>query len=207
MKLYHMSDSLQAGMELVSDFKRNAGLAEPFVKALRFNRDVFFAMMLNAYYFGEVLAKYKMTGMPTNETKWACEGVFEFIRRTEFPDQCSRLKSNYYYDTLEKCGKLYRDGWANASEEKRQKIRLFEVEVDGRIGKYDMVLFDKAYDLLADLQSPDGITEIFDLARAYFQGTYTSNPIIEILSDGKARAINDMGLVEKFGPNLSSDVS
>lgn len=192
MKLFHMSDSLQVEMELVSDYKRNAGLAEPFVKALQFNQDVFFAMILNAFYLGEVLAKYKMTGMPTNETKWACEGLFEYIRRTEFPEQCSRLKSNYYYDTLDNCRKLYCEGWENASEEKRQKIRLFEVEVNGRICKYDMVLFDRAYDLLADLDSPDGITEIFELARSYFRGECSQNPVIEILSDGKATATNDV---------------
>ena len=192
MKLYHMSDSLSVGTELVPDYKRNAGLAEPFVKALQLNQDVFFAMMLNAFYFGEVLAKYKMNGMPTNETKWACEGLFEYIRRTEFPDQCSRLKSNYYYDTLENCKKLYFEDWGNASEEERQKIRLFEVEVDGKMCKYDMILFDKAFDLLADLESPDGIAEIYDIARAYFRGTFSQDSIIEILSDGKATAIKDI---------------
>lgn len=193
MKFFHMSDSLQVGMELVLDYKRNAGLAEPFVKALQFNQDVFFAMILNAFYFGEVLAKYKMTGMPTNETKWACEGLFEYIRRTEFPDKCSRLKSNYFYDSLENCKKLYFEGWANASEEKRQKIRLYEVEVEGRICKYDMVLFDKAYDLLAELESSNGITEIYDIARSYFRGECSQDSIIEILSDGKATAIEDIG--------------
>lgn len=192
MKLYHMSDSLSVGEELISDYKRNAGLAEPFVKALQFNQDVFFAMLLNAFYFGEVLAKYKMSGMPTNETKWACEGLFEYIRRTEFPDKCSRLKSNYYYDMLENCKKLYFEDWGNASEEERRKIRLFEVEVDGDLCKYDMTLFDKAYDLLADLESPEGVAEIYDIARTYFQGTLSQDYIIEILSEGKAIAISDI---------------
>ena len=192
MKLYHMSDSLSVGTELVPDYKHNAGLAEPFVRALQFNQDVFFAMILNAFYVGEVLAKYKMSGMPTNETKWACEGIFEFIRRTEFPDKCSRLESNYFYDTLENCKKLYYEDWGNAPEEERQKIRLFEVEVDGKMCKYDMVLFDKAFDLLADLESPDGITEIFDIARDYFRGTLTQDSVIEILSDGKATANKDI---------------
>lgn len=192
MKLYHMSDSLQVGAELVSDYKHNSGLAEPFIKALQFNRNVFYAMILNASYVGEVLAKYKMSGMPTNETKWACEGLFEFIRRTEFPDKCSRLKSNYYYDTLESCKKLFYEGWGNAPEDEREKIRLFEVEVEGRICKYDMVLFDKAYDLLGNLDSPDGMKEIFDIARAYFRGDCTQDAVMEILSDGKAMAVNDI---------------
>ena len=192
MKYFHMSDSLQVGTELVLDYKRNAGLAEPFVKALQFNQDVFFAMILNAYYLGEVLAKYKMSGMPTNETKWACEGLFEYIRRTEFPDKCSRLKSHYFYDSLENCKKLYFEGWANASEEERKKIRLFEVEADGNICKYDMVLFDKAYDLLADLESSNEIKEIYDIARAYFRGECTQNPVIEILCNGNATAIDDI---------------
>ena len=54
MKLYHMSDSLTVEEELISDYKHNAGLAEPFVKALQFNQDVFFAMLLNDF----TLAKY-----------------------------------------------------------------------------------------------------------------------------------------------------
>lgn len=197
MKLYHMSDSLQVGTELVSDYKQNADLAEPFVKALQLNRDVFYAMILNAYYLGEVLAKYKMSGMPTNETKWACEGLFEFIRRTEFPDKCSRLQSIFYYDTLENCKKLYYEGWANASEEKKQQMRLFEVEVEGRICKCDMALFDKAYDLLDDLKAPNGIDEIYDVARAYFRGDCSQDSIIEILSDGKATAIEDISTLLK----------
>lgn len=192
MKLYHMSDTLQSGDVLASDYKRNAGLAEPFVRALQCSRDVFYAMILNAYYVGEVLARYDMRGMPTNETKWACEGLFEYIRRTEFPEKCSRLKSNYYFDTLESCKKLYLEGWKNASAEEKQKIRLFEVEVDGRNCKYDMQLFDRAYDLLADLESPDGIAEIYEIARAYYRGDCTENSVMEILSEGKAVAMQEI---------------
>ena len=59
MKLYHMSDSLSVGTELVPDYKRNAGLAEPFVKALQLNQDVFFAMMLNAFYLERYLQNIK----------------------------------------------------------------------------------------------------------------------------------------------------
>ena len=40
-------------------YKRNAGLAEPFVKALQLNQDVFFAMMLNAFYLERYLQNIK----------------------------------------------------------------------------------------------------------------------------------------------------
>lgn len=41
-----------------------------------------------------MLDKFGMKNMATNYTKWAVEGVFEFIRRTEFPESYCRLTSN-----------------------------------------------------------------------------------------------------------------
>lgn len=66
------------------------------------------------------------------------------------------------------------------------------MEGDGDLCKYDMTLFDKAYDLLADLESPDEVAESYDIARAYFRGTLSQDYTIEILSEGKAKVINDI---------------
>ena len=85
MILYHMSDTLAEGKELTPDYKKNSSLVEPFVKALDISVEMFQTLMLNAGYFGSVLEKYHLSGMPTHEIKWGTEGIFEYIRRKEFP--------------------------------------------------------------------------------------------------------------------------
>ena len=82
MKVYHMSDTLQLGMSLQRDYKKNMELTLPFVQALERSEDCFYAMFFNAKYLRAVLGKFGMKDMATNYTKWAVEGVFEYIRRS-----------------------------------------------------------------------------------------------------------------------------
>ena len=119
MILYHMSETLQLGDEVKLDYKEYSDLAEPFVKALNFSYDAFYGMFMNANYVGNVLAKYNLKGMPTHEIKWATEGIFEYIRRKEFPEKCNRLNSIYYFDDIDKCKKLYTEDWENATPEEK----------------------------------------------------------------------------------------
>ena len=190
--LYHMSQTLQLGDEVKPDFKGYADLAEPFVKALNYSHETFYAMFLNAGYVGAVLAKYDLKGLPTHEIKWATEGVFEYIRRKEFPDTCSRLTSTYYFDDLEKSKKLYIEDWEEMTPEEREKTKLFEMEVDGNYLEADMELFDEAFDLIWDMESPQVLEEVFELARKYFRGERSDEPEMEILSDAKAVARKDL---------------
>ena len=192
MILYHMSQTLRLGDEMKSDYKGYADLAEPFVKALKFGHDTFYAMFLNASYVGSVLAKYNLTGMPTHEIKWATEGIFEYVRRKEFPDKCSRLTSAYYYDDLDKCRKLYIEDWEGMTPEDRRKTRLYEMEVEGNCLEADMNLFDEAFDIIWEMESPQILDEVFEIARKYFRGERSAEPIMEILSDGKAVASKDL---------------
>ena len=85
MILYHMSESLEEGKELTPDYRKNASLIEPFVRALNTSVEMFQILMLNADYFGSVLAKYNLGGMPTHEIKWGTEGIFEYVRRKNSP--------------------------------------------------------------------------------------------------------------------------
>lgn len=194
MILYHMSDTLKVGDALVPDHKKNRALVEPFIKALKINRETFLAMLLNAEYFGSVLAKYGMAGMPTNEPKWAAEGVFEFVRRAEFPDSCGRMSSNYFYPDLKLCRELYEEDWGEASAEERAKIKLFEVEVEGGTASYDMRLFDEAFDLLCEDATQDAVARCMALARRYFRGERGETPVMELLGDGKAVALRELPL-------------
>ena len=172
-----MSETLQLGDEVKLDYKEYSDLAEPFVKALNFSYDAFYGMFMNANYVGNVLAKYNLKGMPTHEIKWATEGIFEYIRRKEFP---------------EKCKKLYTEDLENATPEEKEKIKLFEMEVSGNILECDMTLFDEALDLVWDLEDPDQLEEIFEIARRYFRGEKGDEPVMEIISDGIAVAKRDI---------------
>lgn len=192
MILYHMSETLQLGDEVKLDYKEYSDLAEPFVKALNFSYDAFYGMFMNANYVGNVLAKYNLKGMPTHEIKWATEGIFEYIRRKECPEKCNRLNSIYYFDDIDKCKKLYTEDWENATPEEKGKIKLFEMEVSGNILECDMTLFDEAFDLVWDLEHPDQLGEIFEIARKYFRGEKGDEPVMEIISDGKAVAKRDI---------------
>ena len=122
MRLYHMSDTLKLGDEMVLDFKNTMSLAQPFVQALEQSEDCFYAMVLNGKYLRAVLGKFKLWEW-TDYVKWSVEGAFEYIRKTEFPDCVSRIRCNYFYDNLDACKILYDYDWGQASEEERMDER------------------------------------------------------------------------------------
>lgn len=184
MLLYHMSDTLRVGQELTADHKKNSELVEPFVKALNNSTETFLNLLLNAEYFGSVLAKYGLAGMPTHEIKWATEGIFEYVRRHEFPECCSRVRCNYYYQDLNLCKELYFDDWGSAPKEERDKIRLFEVEVAGRVEAYDMRIFDDVFDEMYEHTTVGDIRRYMDRARAYYRGEKGKTPVVELIGDG-----------------------
>lgn len=189
MKLYHMSDTLKLGDEMAPDFKKTTSLAQPFVQALERGEDCFYAMVLNGKYLRAVLGKFKLREW-SNYVKWSVEGAFEFIRKTEFPDCCSRLKCSYFYDDLPSCRILYEYDWGEASEEERNQIRLFEVELDAdAVERRDMRVYDEAYDAMWER---DDIKTVLSCARRYFSGEQTAEPVWEILSDKPAKAVKDI---------------
>lgn len=192
--LYHMSDTLKLGDEMSLDYKRQLELAEPFTQALAYSRDCFWAMYLQGKYLRAVLRKFKMREW-SNYVKWSMEGVFEYVRRTEFPDCCCRLKANYFFDNLESARTLYQLDWGQASQEERDAIRLFLVELDDPDpARYDMRLFDEAFDGLWETDAPEDalLTKALDCARRYFSGKQSPEPVLEILSEKPARAVRDV---------------
>lgn len=190
MKVYHMSDTLDLGMELSPNYKKNWDLAEPFVRALERSLDCFYGVYFSAKFLGAVLDRFGMADMQTDYAKWAAEGVFEYVRRREYPQCCCRLKCNYYFDDISSCRELFEIDWGRAAEEERTRIRLFEVELSAAdVCRYDMRLFDQAYD---DIWEKDDINNAIHYARRYFSGDKTNSPIWEIASDRKAVAIRDL---------------
>ena len=189
MIVYHMSDTLQLGDELKTDYKRTMDLALPFVQALEQSTDCYYAMVLNGKYMRAVLGKFRLWEW-SDYIKWSVEGAFEYIRRTEFPDTCSRIQCNYFYDSLENCKILYEYDWGQASEEERAGIHLYEVELaDEHPQILDMRIYDEAY---TAMEEREDVAYILDCARRYFAGKQSRNPVWEIMSNKNAKAVKDI---------------
>lgn len=189
MILYHMSETLKLNDEMKPDFQRNRRLVEPFVQALEQSKDCFYAMVLNGKYLYAVLCKEKLREW-SDYAKWATEGAFEFIRKTEFPDSYGRMTSNYFYDTLLESKRLFEEGWGCESEEVQHSVHLFEIDVaDTAPECRDMNLFTEAYDVMAETQN---IEQVLSCARRYFAGEQTAEPVWEIISDKPAKAVKDI---------------
>lgn len=189
MKLYHMSDTLQLGDTMQPDFKRTMRLAEPFIQALEKSEDCFYAMVLNGKYLRAVLGKFKLWEW-SDYIKWSVEGAFEYIRKTEFPNCCSRIQCNYFYDNLEDCKTLYEFDWGQASQEERDQIHLFEMELEAEtVEKRDMRVYDEAY---TAMEEREDVETVLECARRYFAGDQTDNPVWEITSEKPAKAVKDI---------------
>ena len=189
MKLYHMSQSLQLGDVLIPDYQKTMELVQPFVQALERSVDCFYAMVLNGKYMYALLGKFKLWEW-SDYAKWATEGAFEFIRKTEFPHCYGRISSNYFFDNLPDCRKHYACDWANESKEEQEKVHLFEVEVEDEAPqRRDMNIYDEAYDALSTSQD---VQSVLDCARRYFRGEQTEAPVWEIMSTKPAKAVGDI---------------
>jgi len=189
MLVYHISQTLSPGKILQPDFDGKSEFCQPFIQALTRSEDCFYGMLLNGKYLYAILNKVNMREW-SNYAKWATEAVFEFIRKTDFPDCYSRLNSNFFYDNLDDCQNLYASAWSDESEADRQKVRLFEIELDDPAPqKRDMMLYDEAFDAIADTQdTPHAIA----CARAYFSGKHTATPVWEIISNRPAKVSRDI---------------
>ncbi len=189
MIVYHMSETLQLGGILQADYQDKMELVQPFVQALERGTDCFYAMVLSAKYVRAVMRKSGMREW-SNHAKWSVEGAFEYIRKTEFPQCCSRINCNYFYDSLPYCKRLFDYDWGDEPKEVRDAIHLFEVELkDESPWRFDMHLFDEAYDVM---EGGENILKVLDCARSYFAGESSMEPVWELMSDKPAKAVRDI---------------
>lgn len=188
MRLYHISQTLKLGETLSPGYQKLSDLSEPFCQGLERGMNCFYAMLLNGKYMFAVM---KRSGLRewADYAKWATEGVFEYIRRREFPEAVSRLACVYYYDNLDDCKRLYEEDWGAETPEEREKVRLFAVDLEDPMPhRRDMCLYDEAYDAVQG-QDPEAALE---LARRYFRGEASQKPVWEILSDKPGKAVEDL---------------
>ena len=189
MILYHYSQTLKEGDRLVPGYVDYMDLCEPFIKALERSRDCFFGMLLSGRYMFSVLDRSGLRQW-ADYAKWATEGLFEFVRKTEFPQCVSRLHCSYFCTSLDDARKAFIEGWGEEDEDEQEKVHLFEVEVtEDSLQMRDISVFDAAYDALNDDQDVETAVE---LARKYFSGGHGDEPYWEYLSSGDAVAVKDV---------------
>ncbi|MBQ3237144.1 MAG: hypothetical protein IJA92_06400, partial [Oscillospiraceae bacterium] len=70
-----------------------------------------------------------MRDMQTNYVKWATEGIFEYVRKTEFPESYSRLLSNYFYDNVADIKRLFEVDWNMKEKTERFDFHVYDIEV------------------------------------------------------------------------------
>ena len=181
-RLYHMSQTLQLGDSLQPDFLQKKERYQPYIQALR-----------NGGNSINDLIEYqrKDASVDWNElVKCIVEGVFEYIRETEFPMIPSRLNCSYYFEGLEHFETLYQAGWAQEPLEKQALVHLFEIEIEEeQLHRFDMCVFDEAYDVMLERQD---LQFVIDSAKKYFSGGHTAEPMWEVMSDKPATAVKDI---------------
>lgn len=189
MIVYHYSQILKEGDRLEPGHLDFTDLCEPFIKALEHSRDCFFSMLLNGKYMFAVLDRSNLRYW-ADYAKWATEGLFEFVRKTEFPQCVSRLHCSYFCTDIDDAVRMFNEDWGEEDEEEAEKVHLFEVEVpENSLEMRDIAVYDAAYDALNDDQDVDAAIE---LARKYFSGGHGDEPNWEYLSAGDAEAVKDI---------------
>ena len=189
MIVYHYSQTLKAGDCLEPGHLDFTDLCEPFMQALAHGRDCFFGMLLNGKYMFALLNRSNLRYW-ADYAKWATEGLFEYVRRTEYPQCVSRLKCNYFCADLNDCIRMFNEDWGEEDEEERKKVHLFEVEVPkDSLEMRDISVYDAAYDAINDEQDVDAA---IGHARKYFEGHCGAKPNWEYLSASDAKAVKDI---------------
>ena len=186
MKLYHYSvDSYKGAEHLISDYKNNYRFAEPYILALRQSRDIFQATFFATMYMSREMKALKLRKFE-NYQKDAVEGIFEYVRETEFPKDTSRLRCVYYCESLQEALDYAREDCFADGLFTEEQVALLEVEVDDNsIRRYDQSFFNDAQQAI----EANDIEAVFACARCYYSGQRSEDPVIEVVADGYNRVL------------------
>lgn len=189
MKLYHYSvDSYQGAKHLTNDYKNNYQFAEPYILALRESREVFKTVFFATMYMSR---EVKALGLRKYENyqKDAVEGIFEYVRETEFPNDTSRLRCVYYCESEQEALDYAQDDCLSNGLFTKEQVVLLEVEVEeSRIRRYDQSF----YNLASEAIERNDIDSAFAYARQYFSCQRSNNPLIEVVADGDNRVLRSI---------------
>lgn len=130
MKLYHYSvDSYKGAKHLTNDYKNNYQFAEPFILALRESRETFNAVFFATMYMSREVKELGLRKYE-NYLKCAVEGIFEYVRETEFPNETSRLRCVYYCESKQEALDYAQEDCISNGLFTKDQVILLEVEVE-----------------------------------------------------------------------------
>lgn len=188
MKYYHYSVTYKGGASLVNDYNHRYQDAEPFLLALQNGKDTFLSTYYSALYLERQIKELQLRHYE-NCPKDTTEAIFEFVRRTSYPNEISRIKCVYYCETLDAAIQCAREDWIDCGDKTKEEVKILSVEVDEkRVGKYDQTFFNDAYEAV---QRNDFETA-FAKAQMYFSGALAAQPVIEVLSDGENHIMEEI---------------
>ena len=193
MILYPYSvESYQSGDSLYNDFKKLHRFVEPFLFALQKSEECFWSTYFSIMAYSRELCALGLRKRE-NYLKDAIEGVFEYIRQTEFADDSvSRIGCVYYCETKEEAITYLNDDCINSGEFTVAQVKLLEVEVeDDSVYRYDQSFYNQAEYIM---EMERDLRKVEELARKYFSKERTEEPLIEILSDGKNKILREISL-------------
>lgn len=193
MILYHYSvDSYQSGYSLYNDYKKLYRFAEPFLFALQKSEECFWSTYFSAMAYSRELCALGLRKRE-NYLKDAIEGIFEYVRQNEFCDvSVSRIGCVYYCETKEEAIAYLNDDCIKSGEFTVAQVKLLEVDVeDESVYRYDQSFFNQAECIM---ETEMDLRKVEELARKYFAQRRTENPLVEILSDGKNKILQEIAL-------------
>jgi hypothetical protein len=191
MTLYHYSvDSYQSGGKLINDFKKQFRFAEPFMLALQKSEECFWGAYFAAMSYSRELCALGLR-KHENYIKDAVEGIFEYVRRRDYPDSsASRVGCVYYCESKEEALRYLKDDCIDNGDFTVDQVKLLEVEVDATtVFRYDQTFFNDAVDIMEESRD---LARVMALAGRYYSGERSDNPLIEILADGENRIIAEI---------------
>ncbi len=190
MKLYHYSvDSYNGAKQLTNDYKNHYSFAEPYILALRESREVFNAVFLATMYMSREVKALNLRKYE-NYQKDAVEGIFEYVRETEFPNETSRLRCVYYCESEKEAVDYAMEDCIASGLFTKEQVILLEVEVEeSRVRRYDQSYYNFAWEAI----ERNDIESVFMYARKYFSGQQTDTPLIEVVADGSNSVLRSIG--------------
>lgn len=184
MIYYHVSRLIEEGQKLTKQTKNNYNCCEYISNYDVSSRD----KLLSCYRNLHEIDIHGITGR--NSQKWCCEALFEYIRRTEFPDRPSRIWGIYLSENFNDARSfldIYRKPIIEP-DGNQLVAHIYEIDVPNNkvVFIFDMKLYSEVDEYLQKMLIENAIDEDFyeficDKIREYWNSVMTTNPIKEHL--------------------------
>jgi len=194
MILYHYSvDSYKSGDNLINDFKKQIRFAEPFFYALQKSEDCFWGTYFSTMSYARELCALGLR-KHENYIKDAVEGIFEYVRMSEFSSSsASRVNCVYYCESKGEALQYLKDDCIENGDFTVDQVKLLEVEVeDNTVFRYDQTYFNEAVDIM---EKNRDLEKVKNLARSYFSMERSDKPLIEVLAYGYNHIVKEIPIV------------